>query len=245
MEQEFFTWASLGTYAGAVFATTMITQMCKNLGPLKRFPTRVFSYLAALAVLLAATFFTAGWRWADVALCAFNALIVALAANGSYDAMVSDARRRADGDVRLSRGDGARANPAARSKRHFRAGQDAPADLLHPPPRGLRIPRRSGMAKAVPIELNPAAPEGGDHGVQVRERLLLRARKGPFAVIAPEKRGEDQALLLPGDLLGVIHEPRFKNRLHHRVVVEHGVAAAVEIEHARFRRQRSDTGCSC
>ena len=49
------------------------------------------------AVLLAATFFTAGWRWADVALCAFNALIVALAANGSYDAMVSDARRRADG----------------------------------------------------------------------------------------------------------------------------------------------------
>ena len=27
MEQEFFTWASLGTYAGAVFATTMITQM--------------------------------------------------------------------------------------------------------------------------------------------------------------------------------------------------------------------------
>lgn len=97
MEQKFFTWASLGTYAGAVFATTMITQMCKNLGPLKRFPTRVFSYLAALAVLLAATFFTAGWRWADVALCAFNALIVALAANGSYDAMVSDARRRADG----------------------------------------------------------------------------------------------------------------------------------------------------
>ena len=101
-------------------------------------------------------------------------------------------------------------------------------------PRGLRIPRRSGMAKAVLIELNPAAPEGGNHGVQVWERLLLRIRKGPFAVIAPEKRGEDQARLLPGDLLGVIHEPRFKNRLHHRVVVEHGVAAAVEIEHADF-----------
>ena len=58
--QDFFTWAMLATYAGAVLATTLITQLLKGVGFIDRMPTRIFSYIVALAVLLVATFFTGG-----------------------------------------------------------------------------------------------------------------------------------------------------------------------------------------
>ena len=89
MEQEFFTWASLGTYAGAVFATTLITQLFKGIGVISRIPTRLFSYAVALVVLLVATIVASGLEWQALALCVFNALIVSLAANGTYEAVAS------------------------------------------------------------------------------------------------------------------------------------------------------------
>ncbi|MEA5059564.1 MAG: hypothetical protein VB049_05970 [Candidatus Pelethousia sp.] len=82
---EFFTWGMLGTYAGAVLATTVITQLFKGIGIAAKIPTRIFTYAVALAVLLGATYFGEAWSWANGALCLFNAVIVSLAANGSYD----------------------------------------------------------------------------------------------------------------------------------------------------------------
>ena len=83
--QEFFTWAMLGTYAGAVLATTLITQLIKEW--LKSIPTRIVSYVIALAVLLLAAAFNGSLTLADGALCLFNAVIVSLAANGGFDAL--------------------------------------------------------------------------------------------------------------------------------------------------------------
>jgi len=83
--QEFFTWAMLGTYAGAVLATTLITQLIKEW--LKSIPTRIVSYVIALVVLLAAAAFNNALTLADGALCLFNAVIVSLAANGGFDAV--------------------------------------------------------------------------------------------------------------------------------------------------------------
>ena len=83
--QEFFTWAMLGTYAGAVLATTLITQLIKEW--LKSVPTRIVSYAIALVVLLAAAAFNNALTLADGALCLFNAVIVSLAANGGFDAL--------------------------------------------------------------------------------------------------------------------------------------------------------------
>ena len=83
--QEFFTWAMLGTYAGAVLATTLITQLLKEW--LKSIPTRIVSYAIALVVLLAAAAFNNALTLADGALCLFNAVIVSLAANGGYEAV--------------------------------------------------------------------------------------------------------------------------------------------------------------
>lgn len=83
--QEFFTWAMLGTYAGAVVAVTLITQLVKEW--LKAVPTRIVSYVIALAVLLLAAAFNGSLTLADGALCLFNAVIVSLAANGGFEAL--------------------------------------------------------------------------------------------------------------------------------------------------------------
>lgn len=83
--QEFFTWAMLGTYTGAVLATTLITQLIKEW--LKSVPTRIVSYVIALVVLLAAAAFNNALTLADGALCLFNAVIVSLAANGGFEAL--------------------------------------------------------------------------------------------------------------------------------------------------------------
>ena len=55
--ENFFTWSMLATYAGATLATNVITQLFKGVGFLANVPTRLFSYVVALAVLLAATLF--------------------------------------------------------------------------------------------------------------------------------------------------------------------------------------------
>ena len=87
MTQEFFTWTMLATYAGAVMATTLVTQLLKGVGFISKIPTQIFSYVVALAILLAATFFGGQWTWPDAALCLLNAVVVSLASNGAYEAM--------------------------------------------------------------------------------------------------------------------------------------------------------------
>ncbi len=84
---EFFTWAILATYAGATLATTLVTQLLKGVGFLDRIPTRIFSYVVALIILLAATFFTGALTWDAAALCVVNAVVVSLASNGAFDAV--------------------------------------------------------------------------------------------------------------------------------------------------------------
>lgn len=84
---EFFTWTTLATYAGATLATSLITQLIKGLGFIDKIPTRITSYAIALVVLLAATFFTGGLTLEAGALCVINAVVVSLASNGAYDAV--------------------------------------------------------------------------------------------------------------------------------------------------------------
>ena len=84
---EFFTWTMLATYAGATLATTLITQIIKGVGFIDRIPTRVVAYAIALIVLVVATVFTGEVTVSSIALCVVNAVVVALAANGGYDAV--------------------------------------------------------------------------------------------------------------------------------------------------------------
>lgn len=82
---EFFTWAALGTYAGAMAATIIFTQLLKGVGFVERIPTRIFSYVVAFIVLLAAAYFTGALTLETAALCLINAAVVSLASNGAYD----------------------------------------------------------------------------------------------------------------------------------------------------------------
>jgi len=87
---DFFTWTILATYAGATLATTLVTQLLKGIGFIDRIPTRIFSYVVALIILLAATFFTGALTWDAAVLCVVNAVVVSLAANGAFDAVNSN-----------------------------------------------------------------------------------------------------------------------------------------------------------
>ena len=86
---EFFTWTILATYAGATAAVGLITQLFKGVGFIDRMPTRIFSYIVSLVVLLAATFFTGGLTLESGVLCVVNAVVVSLASNGAFDAVTA------------------------------------------------------------------------------------------------------------------------------------------------------------
>jgi hypothetical protein len=87
---EFFTWAALGTYAGATVLTMMVTQLFKGVRFIEQIPTRLFAYLVALIVLLMASIITGTLTFETGSLAAINAVVVALAASGGYDAVMTD-----------------------------------------------------------------------------------------------------------------------------------------------------------
>ena len=83
---EVVTWQSLGTYAGAVMMVTLITQFLKQT-PLGRMNVQLLSYGIAAALLIGAEAFAGSAVTVQgVLLCLINAVMVALAANGVYDA---------------------------------------------------------------------------------------------------------------------------------------------------------------
>lgn len=81
-----FTWAQLATVAGATAAVLLIVQLLKlPLDKVWKIPTRAVVYVISLVILLLATIFTEGITLQTGLLTALNAVIVALAAMGSYE----------------------------------------------------------------------------------------------------------------------------------------------------------------
>ena len=83
---EPFTWEQLATIAGATLATLLVVQLLKlPIDKVWKIPTRIVAYLIALVIMILATHFTTGITWNNAILAAVNAVIVALAAMGSYE----------------------------------------------------------------------------------------------------------------------------------------------------------------
>lgn len=81
-----FSWEQLATIAGATLATLLVVQLLKlPIDKIWKIPTRIVAYVIALVVMLLATHFTVGITWSNGILAAVNAIIVALAAMGSYE----------------------------------------------------------------------------------------------------------------------------------------------------------------
>ena len=84
---DFFSWAMLATYSGAVLATGLITQFIKNFNGISKLPTQLLSYLVAFIVLILATWFTDALTVESAVMCILNAVVVAFASNGAYEAV--------------------------------------------------------------------------------------------------------------------------------------------------------------
>ena len=84
---EFFDWSTIGSYAGAVMAVGVITEIIKDIPGIKKIPTQIMSYVLALIVLLASMLFSGGFAASGVGLAVFNAALVSLGANGGYAAI--------------------------------------------------------------------------------------------------------------------------------------------------------------
>ena len=83
---EPFTWQYIATIAGATAATLLIVQLLKMpLDKVWKIPTRIWVYIIALALMLAAAGFTTGLDIQTALITAVNAVIVALAAMGAYE----------------------------------------------------------------------------------------------------------------------------------------------------------------
>ena len=83
--QEFFTWEMVGTFAGATLVCGLITQAIKDIGLLKRLPTRALSWIIGLVVLACTQLATGTFATANIPLTILNALGISLAANGGFD----------------------------------------------------------------------------------------------------------------------------------------------------------------
>ena len=87
MTMEFFDWGMLGTFAGAVLAVGVLTQLTKGIKWIEKIPTQIWSYVLSLIVLILAQVFGTGISAQSAVLAIFNAAVVSLSANGGYAAL--------------------------------------------------------------------------------------------------------------------------------------------------------------
>lgn len=88
---NFVTWDYLATYAGTILAVTLITQFIKGVGFIDKIPTRFTSYFIAVVIMLTTMAVTGQLTLSSAILALINGVIVSLAANGTYDAVATEA----------------------------------------------------------------------------------------------------------------------------------------------------------
>lgn len=87
MDMSFFDWSYLGTFAGALAAVALITELVKELPGLKKVPTQFVSWALAFVILILAQLFTGTLSAQNAVLSVLNGAMVSLAANGGYAAL--------------------------------------------------------------------------------------------------------------------------------------------------------------
>ncbi|TDA65765.1 MAG: hypothetical protein D9V47_12400 [Clostridia bacterium] len=81
---DLFTYASLGTLTGAVTATVLVVEFLKELGPLKRLPTRWLALAVAEGIVVVTSLATGNFAAANLPLYFLNGLLVAASAIGGW-----------------------------------------------------------------------------------------------------------------------------------------------------------------
>lgn len=87
MDVNFFDWNVLGSFAGAVAAVSVLTQVTKELPVIRKLPTQTWSYGLSLALQLCVLAFGGEMSASGTVLALLNAALVSLASNGGYAAV--------------------------------------------------------------------------------------------------------------------------------------------------------------
>ena len=82
---NFFTWEMLGTFAGCMAGTMILTEFVKKY--LTKIPAQIISFVFALAILVVGQVVAKTFTWNDILLDVVNAVAVSLSANGGFDAI--------------------------------------------------------------------------------------------------------------------------------------------------------------
>ncbi|MDD4753838.1 MAG: hypothetical protein PHT78_11440 [Desulfitobacteriaceae bacterium] len=87
--QDLFTYASLGTLAGAVAATVLVVDFLKGFRLFKCFSTRCIVFIIAEVIVFLADLAAGNFTLKNIPLCILNGLLVAASAMGSWQ-VISD-----------------------------------------------------------------------------------------------------------------------------------------------------------
>ena len=82
---NYFDWTTLAGYTGALAMVTIITEITKNIKIVKKIPTQLWSYLISLFIMYPAYYFTNQLNLSNAFLILFNAGVVSLSSNGSFE----------------------------------------------------------------------------------------------------------------------------------------------------------------
>jgi len=94
----FYTWEMLATYAGCLAATILMTQFIKPVWP-TGIKTQFLSYIIALALLILANLAMESLTVETAGISVLNAVVIACAANGSYDNIMEAVKPDPDADT--------------------------------------------------------------------------------------------------------------------------------------------------
>jgi len=81
---DFFTYATLGTLAGTITATTLIVQYIKDLKPFKQIPTRLLVLIVSFTIILITSLIKKQFSIKNIPLYLINSLLAATSAIGSW-----------------------------------------------------------------------------------------------------------------------------------------------------------------
>jgi hypothetical protein len=80
--EEFLTWDVLSTYASFVTIVFMVVEFTKDLKGIKKIPTKYWSFLVSLVLMIISNLALGTFHIADVILYALSSMTISLGSNG-------------------------------------------------------------------------------------------------------------------------------------------------------------------
>lgn len=80
--ENFMTWETLLTYTTFVSTIFMVVEFTKELPLIKKIPTRYWSFLISLGLLIIVNIVMRNFKWEDIVLYALSSMAISLGSNG-------------------------------------------------------------------------------------------------------------------------------------------------------------------